>query len=413
MIHRSDIEILAPVGSFESLAAAVDAGADAVYFGVHRLNMRSHSTVNFSFDDVQKITSLCRKKNIKTYLTLNTVIYDEEMQEMEDIVIQAKKHKVDALIVSDQAAITCARKHGMEVHISTQLNISNVETIRFYAAFADVVVLARELNLQQVKHIAAAIQKENICGPSGKPIRLEMFVHGALCVSISGKCYLSLHEYNKAANRGECYQVCRRAYRVTDTETGVELEVDNRYIMSPKDICTIGFLDKMLDAGVRVLKIEGRARSAEYVKVVTQCYREAVEALCNGRYNAQAIDAWKQRLATVFNRGFWDGYYLGQKLGEWNDSYGSKATRQKEYIGKITNYFTKQKVAEITLESGKLTQGEEILIIGTTTGVLHIQVSEIRVDFKPVRQAQKGEVCSVPVDTFLRRSDKVYRWVQR
>jgi U32 family peptidase len=408
---REDIELMVPVGSFESLSAALQAGANAVYFGIDKLNMRSQSSVNFTFDHLREITSICREKSIRTYLTVNTVIYDEDIVLMRDIIDAAKINRVDAIIASDQAAIHYANTIGVDVHISTQVNISNVEAVRFYSHFADVMVLARELNLKQVKQIASTIQNENITGPSGKPVRIEMFAHGALCQAISGKCYLSLHEKNYSANRGQCLQTCRRSYVITDKETGHELEIDNEYIMSPKDLCTIGFLDKMIDAGVKVLKIEGRARSPEYVKVVTQCYNEALEALSSGTYTQEKINAWMERLKTVFNRGFWDGYYLGQKLGEWSGVYGSKATKRKEYVAKCTNYFSKLKVAEFYTEAGTLDVGDEILIIGPTTGVIETKVNEIRVELNNAQQVSKGVYFSMPVDTLVRRNDKLYKLI--
>jgi len=408
---RKDFEIMAPVGSWESLIASIQAGADSVYFGIDKLNMRSQSTVNFTIEDFDQIVELCNSHNVKTYLTLNTVLYDPDLDLMRSLVDRAKKHKVTAIIASDQAAINYASSVGVEVHISTQVNVSNIETVRFYSRFADVIVLARELNVTQVAHITNTIQNENICGPSGKLVRIEMFVHGALCMAISGKCYLSLHEYNKSANRGSCLQVCRRSYIVKDKETEEELEVDNQYIMSPKDLCTIDFLDVLLQAGVKVLKIEGRARSAEYVKTVVECYNEAILSYLNGTFNSVKVINWKERLSTVFNRGFWGGYYLGRKLGEWSNSYGSQATKKKVYVGKGLNYFSNLKVAEFLVEASSLNVGDEILITGPTTGVIEGTVKELRVDLKNVNETCKGEKVSIPIDEQVRRSDKLYKIV--
>lgn len=402
---------MAPVGSWESLRAAIQAGADSVYFGIDKLNMRSQSTVNFGIDDFKKIVDLCNQCNVKTYLTLNTVLYDPDLDLMRSLVDAAKKNKVAAIIASDQAAINYASSVGVEVHISTQVNVSNMEAVKFYSKFADVIVLARELNMTQVAHIANTIKNENICGPSGNQIKIEMFVHGALCMAISGKCYLSLHEYNKSANRGSCLQVCRRSYIVKDKETEVELEIDNQYIMSPKDLCTIDFLDVLLESGVRVLKIEGRARSAEYVKTVVACYNEAVEEYVNGTFSSEKVSDWKLRLSTVFNRGFWDGYYLGRKLGEWSNSYGSRATKKKIYVGKGLNYFSNLKVAEFLVEAGTLKVGDEIIITGPTTGVIEGTVTELRVELKNVNETCKGEMVSIPIEKQVRRSDKLYKMV--
>ena len=377
-MKREDIEIMAPAGSYESLMAAIQGGADSVYFGVENLNMRAASSNNFTLKDLRKIVALCTGNGMKSYLTLNVVIYDEEVKQMRKIIDAAAKSGITAIIASDQSVINYAFSKGLEVHLSTQLNISNIEAVRFYSQWADVAVLARELNLEQVKKISAQIRKQKIRGPKGELVRLEIFAHGALCMAISGKCYLSLHEYGKSANRGECYQICRRKYVVTDSETGYEIGIDNQYIMSPKDLCTIGFLDKITGAGVRVLKIEGRARSAEYVRIVSSCYDEAAKALAGGSYTPERIDEWTRRLATVFNRGFWDGYYLGRKMGEWTNRYGSGATKRKEYIGKVTNYFTKKKVVEIKLENGDLETGETIIITGPSTGMIEHKVGEIR-----------------------------------
>lgn len=409
MLRRSDIEVMAPAGNFESLMAAVQGGADAVYFGVGKLNMRAKSSVNFLEDDLYEIVRICSASNVKTYLTLNTVLYDEDLDGMRRLMDTAKMARVSAVIVSDQAAMEYARKVGLNVHLSTQLNISNSHSLRFYSQWADVVVLARELNLQQVKFIFESVHKNEIKGPSGKEVRLELFVHGALCMAISGKCYLSLHQQNFSANRGECLQICRRSYTVTDKETGSQLEIDNEYIMSPKDLCTISFLDQILDAGVRVLKIEGRARGPEYVKTVTSCYVEAVEAIVAGQFTPDKVEGWTKRLSSVFNRGFWDGYYLGRKLGEWSNSYGNIATERKQYVGKINNYFSDLGVAELNVEASELHLNDKILIIGPTTGVIETLVSEIRVDNQQASSAPKGLPCSIPVPSRVRRSDKLYR----
>jgi putative protease len=408
---RKDIEITAPAGSFESLAAAVQGGADSIYFGAEHLNMRAGSSNNFSYTDLRRIVSICKEHGLKSYLTVNVVIYDDEIFRMQKLIDTAAETGIDAIIASDLAAITYAYNAGIEIHLSTQLNISNTEALRFYSGWADVAVLARELNLDQVRHIHDTILKEDIRGPKGDLLKIEMFAHGALCMAVSGKCYLSLHENNASANRGNCYQTCRKSYIVTEKESGYQLGINNEYIMSPKDLCTIGFLDRMIDSGVRILKIEGRARSPEYVKIVSECYNEAVNAVYEGTYTADRIEEWKKRLETVFNRGFWDGYYLGQKLGEWNTRYGSVATKRKSYLGKITNYFTKIKVAEIKLENGDLNKGDTILIIGPSTGVIEYTVGEIRVDLEETIKANKGEFCSISIEEYLRRSDKVYKWV--
>ena len=410
-MKRKDIEIMAPAGSYESLMAAIQGGADSVYFGAEQLNMRAASSNNFSLVDLREIASICKKNGIKSYITVNVVVYDEEIEQMHRIIDAAVESGISAVIASDLSVINYAFASGIEVHLSTQLNITNIEALKFYSKWADVVVLARELNLQQVSFINTSIKEQNIRGPKGDLIKIEMFVHGALCMAISGKCYLSLHENNKSANRGECYQTCRKSYLVTGKESGYEIEVDNEYIMSPKDLCTIGFLDKLAESGVRVFKIEGRARSAEYVKEVTSCYNEAAVAIEEGTYNKEKVEEWTTRLSSVFNRGFWDGYYLGQKMGEWNTNYGSSATKRKIYVGKITNYFTKLNVAEIKLESGDLNKGDVILITGPTTGVVEYTIDEIRVDLKVTDKALKGELCSIKTIDFLRRSDKVYKWV--
>lgn len=411
-MKRSDIELLAPAGSYESLRAAIQGGANAIYFGIEQLNMRARSSANFTKNDLPEIVRIGKENNLKVYLTVNTVIYNHELIQMREIVDLAKEHDISAIIVSDQAVLDYAKKTGVEVHLSTQLNISNIESLKFYANFADVVVLARELDLDQVTEIAKAIELEDVRGPSGELIQIEMFVHGALCMAISGKCYLSLHEHNHSANRGDCFQVCRRSYLVTDKERGNELEIDNEYIMSPKDLSTIHFLNKVLDAGVRVLKIEGRARSPEYVKTVCACYNEAIEAYLANDFSREKINDWNQRLSTVFNRGFWDGYYLGQRLGEWSEVYGSSATTKKTYIGKCTNYFDKIGVAEFLVESGKLELNDQVLIIGSTTGVVEDTVSEIRVDLENVESTTKGEKCSIPMKQLVRRSDKLYKLIR-
>jgi len=410
-MKRTDIEIMAPAGSYESLMAAIQGGADSVYFGVDQLNMRAASSNNFTIDDLRNIVSICKKNWLKSYLTVNVVVFDHEIEQMHKIIDAAVESGITAIIASDLSVINYASAAGIEIHLSTQLNITNVEALKFYAKWADVVVLARELNLDQVVHIYKNIREQNIIGPKGDLIKIEMFAHGALCMAISGKCYLSLHENNKSANRGECYQTCRKSYLATNMESGYELDIDNEYIMSPKDLCTIGFLDKMIDAGVRVLKIEGRARSAEYVKEVSSCYCEALIAIEDGTFNNEKTLVWRTRLSTVFNRGFWDGYYLGQTMGEWNTNYGSSATKRKVYIGKITNYFTKLNVAEIKLENGDLKKGDTILITGPTTGVVEYVTDEIRVDLKVAEKALKGELCSIKTSDYLRRSDKVYKWV--
>lgn len=410
-MEKREIEIMAPVGSYESLMAAIQGGAGSVYFGVEHLNMRSRSSNNFSLNDLRKIVDIASKNKVKTYLTLNVEIFDGELHQMHEVLQAAKEVGVTAVIAADISVIQFARSINLEVHISTQVNITNIEAVKFYAMFADVVVLAREMNLGRVYEISDQIKKDSITGPSGNLIRLEMFVHGALCMAVSGKCYLSLHEVNSSANRGSCLQTCRRAYTVTDKETGAEIDIDNEYIMSPKDLKTIHFLNKILDAGVSVLKIEGRARSAEYVKTTVECYREAVDAYLDNSFNQEKIDDWNSRLSTVFNRGFWDGYYLGQRLGEWSKNYGSLATQRKLYLGKCTNYFTNIKVAEFKLETNNLKVGDEIVISGPTTGVVQIKVKEIRVDLNPVEEGKKGERISIQIDEKLRRADKLYKLI--
>ncbi len=402
---------MAPVGSYESLSAALAAGADAVYFGVEGLNMRSRSSANFTLDDLREIVSRCREHGVKTYLTVNTIVYDGEMEKLEGIVAAAAGAGITAVIASDVAVFAACRRHGVDVHISTQCNISNIEAVRFYSAFADVMVLARELSLEQVKAISDAIEAENICGPSGERVRIEMFCHGALCMAVSGKCYLSLHEMNSSANRGACTQICRRGYGVTDLETGDELTVENKYIMSPKDLKTIHFLDRMIDAGVRVFKIEGRARGPEYVKTAVECYSEAIEAICDGSYGKDKVEQWDERLATIFNRGFWDGYYLGQRLGEWSGKYGSSATRVKQYAAKGVKWFSKLGVGEFLMEGAELCVGDEVIITGPTTGALIIKVEDIRVDGKSVPRAVKGDSFSIAVPAKIRPADRLYRWL--
>ena len=411
MLQRKDFEIMAPVGSYESLTAAIQGGADSVYFGVEGLNMRSRSSNNFTLDDLRNIAEICNQNNIKTYLTVNTVIYDGDLELMRKIIDTVKESGVSAIIASDVAAMSYANSIGVEVHLSTQLNISNAEALKFYAQFADVVVLARELNLDQVSGIYKRIQEENITGPKGEQVRIEMFAHGALCMAVSGKCYLSLHEMNYSANRGSCLQICRRGYTVKDKETNIELDIENQYVMSPKDLKTIHFMNKMIDSGVRVFKIEGRARSAEYVRTVVECYREAVESYIEGTFNEEKIADWDTRLATVFNRGFWNGYYLGQRLGEWSSSYGSEATERKEYIGKGTKYFSNIGVAEFLMESGEFSEGDKLLITGPTTGAITIEAKDMRVNFAPATKVVKGDLFSIAVGTKIRPSDKLFKIV--
>jgi len=407
-----DVEIMAPVGSYESLMAAIQGGADSVYFGIGKLNMRSNSSKNFTLDDLVKISEIAKEHGLRTYITLNTVIYDEELNDMKQIVDAAKANDITAIIASDQSVIQYAHKQGMEIHMSTQANITNMEAVKYYSQFADVMVTARELNLDQVKYITTQIREQNITGPSGELIQIEIFAHGALCMAVSGKCYLSLDNLNSSANRGACLQPCRRKYIVKDKESDLELEIDNEYIMSPKDLNTVSFLDKMLDAGVRVLKLEGRGRSAEYVKTVSAVYREAVNAWFDNEYSQEKIDEWNNRLSTVYNRGFWDGYYLGRKTGEWTENYGNQATQRKLYVGKVTNYFKKIGVAEIKVEANILSLNQEIKIIGPTTGVYEDQVSEIRLDDGAiVAEAPKGSICSIKTSEVLRRGDKVYKIV--
>lgn len=418
-MERKELEIMAPAGNFECLRAAIQGGADSVYFGVGHLNMRSHSANNFQPEDLSEVVRICREAGVKSYMTLNIVLYQEDLEPMRKALDAALAAGVDAIIASDMAAISYCRKIGLEVHISTQLSISNVESLRFYSQFADVVVLARELNLDQVKEIYETIVREKICGPSGKPVRIEMFAHGALCMAISGKCYLSLHTYGASANRGACYQICRRGYEVTDLETGNKLNIDNKYIMSPKDLCTIDFMDRIIESGVKVFKIEGRARSAEYVKRCASCYRRAADAVCDGTYSPELAASLKEELSEVFNRGFWDGYYQGAYLGQWSDVYGSQATLKKVYCGKVTNWFDRIGVVEIAVESAPLHIGDRAMAIGATTGVVEFSVEDMRVNLKSADIAGKGVRCSVAVDPSLcpegrlRRGDKIYIWEKK
>ena len=404
-----DFEIMAPVGSRESLAAAIQAGADSVYFGVGQLNMRSHSANHFTLDDLHDIVAICQEHNMKTYLTVNTIIYDNDLDTMRQIIDAARIAGVSAVIASDVAVMAYCRQVGVEVHLSTQLNISNVEALKFYAQFADVSVLARELTMPQVKHIHEQIEAQHIVGPNGDPIRIEMFCHGALCMAVSGKCYMSLDAANRSANRGQCVQVCRRSYTVTDNETGHQLEIDNKYVMSPKDLKTIRFIDKMMDAGVRVFKIEGRARGPEYVYTVVSCYKEAIRAVLDGSFTEERKDAWDERLATVFHRGLWDGYYQGQTMGEWNDSYGSLATERKVLVGKVTKYFSRLGVGEIAVQASTFKQGDKLLITGNTTGAMYLHATEIHGDNGVIPEAPQHTLVSVPVPDKVRPNDKVFR----
>lgn len=417
--ENKKLEIMAPAGNFECLRAAIQGGADSIYFGVGHLNMRSHSASNFSPNDLAEVVRQCHEAGAKAYLTLNICLYDKDLASMRETLNEAKVAGVDAIIASDMACIAYCREIGLEVHISTQLNISNIESLKFYSKFADVVVLARELNLFQVKEIHKAIQEQQITGPNGELVRIEMFAHGALCMAVSGKCYLSLHSYGTSANRGACMQICRRGYEVTDLETGNKLNIDNKYIMSPKDLCTIEFMDKMADAGVRVFKIEGRARSPEYVKRCSECYRAAADAVSNGTYTPELAASLKEKLAEVFNRGFWDGYYMGAKLGEWSKVYGSNATKRKVYLGKVTNWFSKLGVAEITVETTDLHKGDTLLAIGATTGVVEFPAEDIRLEYTPVEIVPKSSICSVKVEVVgnngkpfdkLHRGDKIFIW---
>lgn len=404
-----DIEIMSPVGSYESLMGAIQGGANSVYFGVGELNMRSRSANNFTIDDLRNIVAIAQENNLRTYLTLNTIIYNEELDYMRKVVDAAKESNITAIIASDMAVIAYAREKKVEVHLSTQCNVTNTEAVKFYSQFADVIVTAREVSLEKVKQITTFIKENNIKGPSGRLVQIECFVHGALCMAVSGKCYISLDNANKSANKGACLQYCRRPYKVTDIDGGTELVVDNQYIMSPKDLKTIDFLDKVLDAGVRVLKIEGRGRSAEYVKTVTKTYKQAVKAYFDGEFTQENKDKWNKELSKVYNRGFWDGYYLGQTIGEWTEKYGSRATKVKEFIGTITNYFKDINVAEVRLETGELSIGDDIIILGKTTGVYEDTIKEIRVDLNPVEKAVKGDMFSIPTHEIIRRGDKLYK----
>lgn len=409
-MERKDFEIMAPVGSYESLVAAVQGGADAIYFGIEGLNMRANSANNFTIDDLHKIADYCHEHGLKSYLTVNTVIYDNDIDTMHKIIEAAKEARISAIIASDLAAILYARSIGVEVHISTQVNISNSEAVKFYSQYADVVVLARELNLEQVYNIHQSIIKNGIRGPHGELVRIEMFCHGALCMAVSGKCYMSLHEMNRSANRGACGQICRRSYTVTDRDTGEQLDIENQYIMSPKDLKTIHFMNKMIDAGVRVFKIEGRARGPEYVRTAVSCYNEAINSYIDGSFSEEKVADWDQRLATIFNRGFWNGYYLGQRLGEWTSKYGSSATRIKVYCAKGIRYFSKIGVAEFQMEAGELHVGDEVIITGPTTGAVPVKIEEIRVDLKPVEKTRKGERFSIKIADKIRPSDKMFLW---
>ena len=408
----NDIEIMAPVGSYEALAAARQAGAGSVYFGIGKLNMRSKSTKNFTLDDLHTISETCHEHGVKSYVTVNTVVFDEEMDEMRALLDAIKANNISAIIASDQSVIQYARKIGVEVHMSTQCNITNIEAVKYYSQFADVMVTARELNINQVKHITEEIERQHITGPNGELVRIEVFCHGALCMAVSGKCYLSLDNFGTSANRGACVQPCRRGYEVTDRDKEITLAIENEYIMSPKDLCTLPFLDKVLAAGVKVLKIEGRGRSPEYTKVTVGVYREAVDAINAGTFNEEKVEKWTERLRSVYNRDFWDGYYLGRKMGEWTKKYGSQATKTKLFIGTITNFFGKINVAEIRMETHELNVGDEIMIIGPTTGVYEDTVKEIRVDLLPVNQTVKGELCSIPAHDIVRRGDKVYKIIE-
>ncbi len=408
--RTTKIEIMSPVGSFESLQAAIQGGASSVYFGVGKLNMRSRSSQNFTLTDLKSICKTCNDAGIKTYLTLNTIIYNNELDDLRETIEAARGAGISAIIASDLSVISQARQMNVGVHLSTQTNITNIEAVRFFSQFADVVVTARELTLQQVHDIVVQIEEQNITGPSGNLVQIEIFVHGALCMAVSGKCYISLDNLNTSANRGSCLQQCRRRYLVTDIEDGHQLEIDNEYIMSPKDLCTISFLDRIVAAGVSVFKIEGRARGPEYVKTVTMCYREAADAVLNGTYSKEKIEEWQKRLSSVYNRGFWEGYYLGRKMGEWTKRYGSQATRNKQYIGIVTNYFSNMKIAEIRIETHGFAQNDPLLIAGPTTGAVEFDVEEIRVNLQKVGQTIKGDAASIPVPELVRRGDKVFRW---
>lgn len=408
----SAIELMAPAGSYEAMVAAINAGANSVYFGIEQYNMRARATMNFTFEDLEKIAAMCSEKSVRSYLTLNTIVYDHDLSAIKTILNEAKRVGITAVIASDQAVIAYARSIQLEVHISTQVNVTNIETVRFYSLFADTIVLSRELSLIQVKKITDQIKKENICGPSGRLIEIEIFVHGALCMAVSGKCYLSLHTQNASANRGACVQNCRRTYTVIDNEDGHELAIDNEYIMSAKDLCTIDFLDQVLDAGVKVLKIEGRGKGADYVKTTVECYREAIDSYENGTYTKEKVQDWLARLERVYNRGFWSGYYLGQELGEWNDTAGSKATTRKLYLGKGHHYYDKIKVAEFKLESYSLAVGDNVLITGPTTGAVETTVLELHTVEGAVTEARKGDLCAFKLDVAIRPSDKLYKIIE-
>jgi putative protease len=408
---QKKVELMAPAGSFESLQAAIENGADSVYFGIEQLNMRARSSINFTIEDLPEIQSRCKQDGVKTYITLNTIVYDHDLSLIKRICDKAKKAHISAIIASDQAVISYARSIDMEVHISTQLNVTNIETVKFYSHFADVIVLSRELSLRQIRDICTSVEKEQITGPSGNLIQIEVFGHGALCMAVSGKCYLSLHTQNASANRGACMQNCRRKYKVIDIEDGHELEIDNEYIMSPEDLCTIDFLDKLLDAGISVIKIEGRGRSPEYVATVTKCYKQAIDSFGDGSYSNEKVEGWMSELKKVYNRGFWGGYYLGKELGEWTDQSGSKATQKKVYLGKGLHYFPKAKIAHFKIESQKLTIGDKVLITGPTTGVLETTVEEMLVDEVEVKTAVKEDEVTFPLEQKIRPSDKLYKLI--
>lgn len=408
-MNYDDIEVMAPVGSYEALSAAIQAGAGSVYFGIGKLNMRSKSTKNFNLDDLGVISNICHENGVKSYVTVNTVVFDEEIEEMHALLDAVKANGISAVIASDQSVIQYAREIGVEVHISTQCNITNIEAVKYYSQFADVMVTARELNINQVRHITEEIERTNITGPGGDLVRIEVFCHGALCMAVSGKCYLSLDNFGTSANRGACVQPCRRGYEVTDRDKEITLAIENEYIMSPKDLCTLPFLDKVLASGVKVLKIEGRGRSPEYTKLTVSVYREAVDAVRNGTFDEEKVAAWLARLKSVYNRDFWDGYYLGRKMGEWTTKYGSQATKTKLFVGTVTNFFGKISVAEIRMETHDIKLGDEIMIIGPSTGVYEDTVREIRVDLNPVEMSVKGELCSIPTNDTVRRGDKVYK----
>ncbi|QYN51581.1 MULTISPECIES: U32 family peptidase [Apibacter] len=412
MTESGKIELMCPAGNFESLQAALDNGADSIYFGVEQLNMRARSSVNFTLDDLEEISKRCSQKGVRTYLTLNTIIYDHDLSIIKTVLDRAKSASISAVIAMDQAVIAYARQIGMEVHISTQINITNIETVKFYSLFADTMVLSRELSLSQVKKITSQINKEQIKGPGGKLIEIEIFGHGALCMAVSGKCYLSLHSHNSSANRGACKQNCRKKYTVIDQESGFEIEIDNEYMMSPKDLCTINFLDQVIDSGVKVLKIEGRGRAPEYVATVTKCYREAIDSIASGSFTKEAVAEWMKKLETVYNRGFWSGYYLGQKLGEWSDNPGSNATQKKVYIGKGRHFYPKTKIGEFEIEAYSLNVGDKILIQGPTTGSQEAEVSSMMVDDIPAQEAKKGDILTLPIGFKIRPSDKLYKVVK-